>query len=235
MARPKLKYFIQCDEVKNDNGKFSALGLFDTIFSFIFPANHKKFFLLTGFTGEIATHQLELQVTGPDGSVLGTTKGEVKIENPDQVSNAVFAFENFPLPLEGKYTLSLFVDGDFLTEHFFTARPPFPRKKRTREEIVALLQQPDVIRSANADVACQRCKATYKFQLQLDPEAGVDEGFIKLPPGEIFLCGKCSNEISLKQVRENLENIVGIPRNWLAPQGSPEGAAQQPGENSNPQ
>lgn len=217
MSRPKLKYFIQCDEVRNDGGKFSALGIFDTIFSFIFPASHKQFYLLSGFTGEPGEHKLELQVTGPDGQVLGNTKGDLKLEIPDNVANVVFAFDNFPLPAEGRYTLSLFMDGDFLVEHVFTARPPFPRRQRTRGEIDQLLAQPDVIRSANADVQCQHCRAAYKFQLQLDPAAPVDAGYSPLPPGSSFLCGQCGNEISLVQVRQNLENIVGIPRQWLAP------------------
>ncbi len=217
MSRPKLKYFIQCDDVQNDNGKFSAVGIFDTIFSFIFPANHKKFFLLAGFSGEPGDHSLELQVSGPDGRVLGNTKGDLKLENPDNVANVIFGFDSFPLPSEGRYTLSLFMDGDFVVEHGFTAKPPFPRRQRTSEEIDKLLTQQDVIRSANADVQCQRCRSKYKFQLQLDPKSGVEPGFTPLPPGNSFLCGQCGNEIPLTQVRQNLENIVGIPRQWLAP------------------
>jgi hypothetical protein len=219
MSRPKLKYFIQCDEVRNENGKFSAFGIFDTIFSFIFPANHKRFFLLAGFSGERGDHKLELQVSGPDGRILGNTGGELRLESEDMVANVIFEFATFPLPTEGRYTLSLFMDGDFLVEHFFTAKPPFPRRQRTREEIIALLNQPEVIRSANADVECNRCRTNYKFQLQLDPEAPVDEGYERLPEGQLLRCGKCGNEIPLGQVRQNLENIVGIPRQWLSPQG----------------
>lgn len=231
MARPRLKYFVQCDEVKNDNGKFSAVGIFDTIFSFIFPASHKRFFLLAGFTGDPGTYNLDLQVTGPDGTVLGNTKGELKLENADHVCNVVFGFDNFPLPLEGKYTLSLFMDGDFVVEYPFTAKPPFPRQQRTPEEIAQLLQNPDVIRSANAEVQCNKCKSQYKFQLQLDPNAQVDDGFAPLPPGEAFICGQCSSQIPLVQVRRNLENIVGIPRQWLAPRGEA-GQGQQPASGS---
>jgi len=230
MPIPKLKYFIQCDEVRNDNGKFSALGLFDTIFSFIFPASHRKFFLLLGFIGAEGKYDVELQITAPDGRSLGNTKGEINLERPEQVSNVVFAFENFPLPLEGRYTLSIFLDGDFLTEHYFHARPPFPRRERTVEEIAMLLQQDGIIKSANADVNCDRCRATYRFQMQLDPNAPVQQGFMKLPPGDVFLCGSCGNKIALGQVRQNLENIVGIPQQWLnaTPAGPEGGASPQP-------
>lgn len=236
MAVPKLKYFIQCDLVRNDNGKFSAIGLFDTIFSLIFPASHKQFFLLLGFVGGEGTYDIELQITAPDGQVLGQTKGQLQLAAPNQVGNVVFAFENFPLPREGCYTLSVFLDGDFCAEHFFTARPPFARRQRTPEEIGALLTQPEVIKSANADVSCEKCRAAYRFQLQLDPAAPVETGFLRLPPGEYFICSQCGEQIQIGQVRQNLENIVGLDRRWLqAPGQGPvppggEVAPQEPGE-----
>lgn len=218
MARPKLKYFIQCDEVRNEDGKFSAYGIFDTIFSFIFPASHKRFFLLAGFSGEPGQHKLQLQLSGPGGQVLGNTSGELRLDSEDMVANVIFEFASLPLPSEGRYTLSLFMDGDFLVEHFFTAKPPFPRRERTRAEIDDLLGRPDVIRSANADVACSRCKSVHKFQLQLDPAAAVDAGFEPLPTGVTHRCSGCGNDIPLTQIRHNLENIVGIPRQWLSSQ-----------------
>lgn len=230
MPIPKLKYFIQCDEVRNESGKFSALGLFDTIFSFIFPATHRKFFLLLGFVGAEGKYDVELQITGPDGRSLGNTKGEINLERPEQVSNVVFAFENFPLPVEGRYTLSVFLDGDFLAEHYFHARPPFPRRQRTPEEIAILLQQNEIIKSANADVHCDRCKASYRFQMQLDPNAPVQAGYMTLPPGDVFLCGACGNKIALGQVRQNLENIVGIPQQWLNSNSSASPSGSQPPE-----
>jgi len=234
MPIPKLKYFIQCDEVRNDNGKYSAMGFFDTIFSFIFPATHRRFYLLLGFAGAEGKFEVELQVTAPDGRTLGNTKGEIALETLEHVANVVFAFENFPLPAEGKYTLSVFLDGDFLAEHYFTARPPFPRRRRSPEEIAALVQQPDIIKSANADVTCDNCRATYRFQVQLDPHAPIDPGFMQLPSGEIFFCGGCGNKIPLGQVRHNLENIIGIPRQWLSSHGPVPSTQPPPGTQQGP-
>lgn len=219
MAVPKLKYFIQCDEVRNEGGKFSALGLFDTIFSLIFPATHRRFFLLLGFVGGEGEHEVELHITAPDGSALGQTKGQLQLASPDQVGNVVFAFENLPLPKEGRYTLSLFLDGDYCAEHHFSVRPPFARRQRAPEEIAALLEQPDIIKSANADVQCDKCRAVYRFQLQLDPAAPVESGFLRMPPGDFFACGGCGKHIPLTQVRQNLENIVGLSRQWLEQPG----------------
>lgn len=222
MAVPKLKYFIQCDEVRNDGGKFSALGLFDTIFSLIFPATHRRFFLLLGFVGGEGEYDVELHITAPDGNSMGQAKGKLHLASPEQVGNVVFAFENLPLPSEGRYTLSLFLDGDFCAEHYFNVRPPVARRKRTPEEIAALLKDPDIIKSANADVQCDKCRAVYRFQLQLDPAAPVDPGFLRIPPGDFFACGGCGRHIPITQVRQNLENIVGISRRLLEPHYPPQ-------------
>lgn len=229
MPIPRLKYFIQCDEVRNDNNKFSAIGLFDTIFSFIFPASHKRFFLMLGFTGAEGQYDIELHIQAPNRQTLAQTKGMLQLGSADQVGNVVFAFENFPLPLEGAYTISVFLDGDYCAEHQFSARPPVGRRQRSQDEIAALLQQPDVIKSANADISCEKCRVVFRFQYQLDPSSPVEPGYLRLPPGDFFACGNCGHHISIEQIRKNLENIVGIPRQWLEPPGQP----PQPGRQEN--
>lgn len=226
MPRPKLKYFIQCDEIRNDNGKFSALGLFDTIFSFVFPTAHNRFFLLLGFTGEPGRHDLDLELRAPDGSPLGVTKGELTLPTADHLVNVVFAFENLPLPAEGRYSITLFLDGDFHADHHFAVRAPVAPVPRSREEIEALLARPETIKSAHAEIACERCGARYRFQMTLDPAAPVDAGCLRFPPGDEFACGGCANRIALGRIRMNLQNVVGIDHRWIS--GQPQGQPGQP-------
>jgi hypothetical protein len=231
MALPKLKYFIQCDEIRNDNGKFSAVGIFDTIFSFIYPATHKRFYILLGFIGVEGQFGIEIQFSGPDGHQIAKANGEINATATDQVVNTVFSFENFPLPLEGRYTVSMFLDGDFFAEHHFRVQPPFQSRERTPEEIATLLQQPDIIKSANVDVGCDKCKTIYRFQVQLDSNAPIEQGFLHLPPGDEFACSVCGRRIPIAQVRRNMDNILGIPRQWLGTAGGP----QQAGGGAPPQ
>lgn len=225
MQMPKLKYFIQCDQVHNDGGKLSALGIFDTIYALIFPASHKRFFLMLGFTGAEGTHKLQVQIAAPDASVLMEANGQIALAHPDQVANATFGIENMPLPGEGRYTVSVFLDGDFCAEYSFRVAAPVQPKDRTPEQIQDLLQREDIVKSANAEVGCERCRSVYKFQHHLDPEASPEPGFMGLPPGEFFVCGACGNRIPVAVMRRNLENIVGVPRQWL---GAPPGAQPQP-------
>lgn len=228
MAIPRIKYFIQCDEVRNDNGKYSALGIFDTIFSFIFPATHRRFVLLLGLVGAEGKFDLELHFTSPHGTNLATIKGELTLPSPEQIGNVVFALENFPLPEEGQYTISVFLDGDFLAEYFFRVQPPFRKRERTPEEIEVLLSQPDIIQVANVDVTCEQCKTVYRFQHHLDPNTPPEPGFLNLPPGDVFACAVCGRHIEVQQIRDNLENIVGIPRQWLGQANQPQQPPQTP-------
>ncbi|MCX7718650.1 MAG: hypothetical protein N2111_09670 [Candidatus Sumerlaeaceae bacterium] len=212
---PRLKYFIQCDEVRHDGGKFSAIGIFDTIFAFVFPAVHRRFFLLLGFHGPAGQYDVELEFTDPTGRVAAKVSGQLGIPADGQTSNVVFNLEHFPLPCEGVYKITVFLDGDFLAEQEFRVQPPVPPRERTPEEIAILLTQPDIVKSANADVRCDRCQAVYRFQHLLDPNARPEAGFLPLPPGDIFKCAVCGRSLNLSQVRQSLSNIVGIPRQWL--------------------
>jgi uncharacterized Zn-finger protein len=217
--RPRLKYFIQCDEVRNEQGKFSAIGIFDTIYSLFFPASHPRFFLLLGFTGAEGNYKVDIYITSPDGKQIAELKGEVRIQNESHVTNAVFCFEKFPLVIPGRYTITIFLEGDFLAEYPFFARPPFDAQNRTPEEIAELMKRPDIVKSATAEVSCPKCGTQYRFQYNLDPRAPVAPGSLALPPGEFFACAACGTHIPLTQLRENLSRIVGVPQSWL--QGPP--------------
>lgn len=215
MAIPKLKYLLQCDEVREENGKFSAIGIFDRIWSFVYPARHKQFGLLLGFHKAEGAYDLEVQINAPDGSDLGRITGKLELKTLDHTANVAINIQDLPLPAEGKYTISLFLDGDFYTEHSFYVQAPFQQHERTPEQIKMLMANPDIVKAANADITCDKCHTVYKFQLHLDPDTRPDAGFLSLPPGEEFACGVCGRRVAIGQARRNLQNIVGIPRQWL--------------------
>ncbi len=228
---PKLKYFVQCDHVQNDNGKISAVGLFDTIFALIYPATHRRMFFLMGFVGGQGEFDLQVLITAPDGQGVAEVKGKLASPVADRVSNAIFALENLVLPVEGRYTVSVFLAGDFLVEHHFFVQSPTAGHQRTPEQIVELLGRDDIVKAASVEVGCERCRSVYRFQHHLDPDAKPEPGFLRLPPGDVFNCGSCGNRISIALLRRNLENIVGIPRQWVEPPQAPpdtpaEGGAQ---------
>lgn len=215
MMRPRLKFFIQCDEVRNENGKFSAIGIFDTIYSLVFPVSHRRFFLFMGLVGPEGRYELQLLIRGPNDQPIAEVRGELNLSGSDRVGNVVFGLENFPLPAPGRYMVTVFLEGDFLAEFPFFAARPFDATKRTPEDIQSLLQRDDVVKTANCDVVCPKCKATYRFQYNLDPTAPVAPGFLPIPPGDEFVCGTCTTRIPIADLRLNLQHLVGIPREWV--------------------
>lgn len=210
----KLKYFVQCDEVRTEQGKYSAVGIFDTIFALIYPTQHKQFMILMGFEGGEGKHTVRLAFTDPSGSPLAQADGEFSVASHQHVQNVVFNFENFPLPAEGEYGVAVILDGNEVASYSFRVRPPMERRERTREEIESLLRTPDIIKSVNVEVKCG-CGRAYKFQHNLDPNEPVAGGFLPLPPGDVFRCADCGAEQNLAQVRMNLDNLLGMPRGWL--------------------
>ena len=234
---PKMKYFIQCDEVRNDNGKLAAIGIFDSIYALIYPAQHKRFFIMMGFVGGKEKHDLQVNIASPNGDMLAEVKGEVVFASSENVVNTVFAIDNMPLPVEGKYPISIFLDGDFFSEQYFLVQSPNSGVKRTPEQIAELLQREDILKTASVEMICEKCRANYRFQQDLDPSASPKQGFMRLPPGDYFNCGSCGNKIPIAQLRRNLENIVGIPQAWMQqaqgdsqplPSGPQQGPAPEP-------
>ena len=226
---PRLKYFIQCDEVRSDGGKLAAIGIFDSIYALIYPAAHKRFFIMMGFVGGEGDHELQVNLAAPNNATIAEVKGKIRFTSDVHVVNTVFAIENLPLPTEGRYTISVFLDGDFFNEQYFLVQAPNSGVQRTPEQIAELMTREDIVKNANVEVGCDRCRSVYRFQHNLDPKATPEPGFVTLPPGEFFTCGSCGNKIPIAQLRRNLENIVGIPRQWVQPQPQEDASGQDPG------
>ena len=216
MSMPKLKYFIQCDEVQQKDGKYCPMGLFDTIYSLVFPTQHNKFSLMLGFVNAApGTYDIEIHISAPNKEVFGEVKGTFVSESADQTINTVFNIEKMPLPMAGEYMFSVFVQGDLLCEYAFRAMPPMKRQENlSAEDLHKLKADPNIIQSANAEVECPKCHQRHKFQLHLDPTALPEKGFMPFPPGNIFKC-ICSNTINLESARMSLSNLVGLPKDVL--------------------
>lgn len=216
MSLPRLKYFIQCDEVKQDQGKYSPLGIFDTIRTLVFPTYHKKFSLLIGLLDcAPGKHEIKVDITAPNGEVFGKIEGTFTCESADQTVNVVFNVEQCPLPMEGEYGFTVFVQGDVLCQYAFRAVMMVKHKENvTPEELAKLIGNPEIIQSANADVECPKCHAKYRFQVHLDPKATLEKGCLPFPPGFIFRC-MCKHEINLADAHRNLTQLVGLPSKYF--------------------
>ncbi len=188
--------------------------MFDTILSVIFPATHLKFCFLLGFVNGSGDFDAELVITDPNQKTIATTRGAFQMRGDDSLANVIFVMEHFPLPDEGRYTVSLYLDGDFITDYHFFARSP-ATQPRSNDDLNRLLADPNIVKSATAQVSCGQCGAVYRFQHHLDPRQSLDEGHMALPAADSFRCGTCNNDIPLLLVKKNLQTLVVLPKGAL--------------------
>jgi len=100
------------------DGKLNILGVFDALHAASFPAVHPRVHLvvrLKAQTGDVGTHRLGLQVTGPGGATLLGHEAQINIQPlPNGVSDVdIPLVQAFDLPLErpGPHAVLLLLDG----------------------------------------------------------------------------------------------------------------------------
>ena len=116
----EIEIFSLCDFAQDNQGKFTVVGTFDTIFSHNTPIIHRSCFVALKFrvaNSEAGQHHFEIRGLTPDKEVFNSVKGAGESKpNP----NADYASTNLPIPLHnlkfdkfGKYAFELYFDGEF--------------------------------------------------------------------------------------------------------------------------
>ena len=102
----------------SQEGKLNILGVFDALHAASFPAVHPRVHLvvrLKAQAGDVGTHRLGLQVTGPGGATLLGHEAQMNIQPlPTGVSDVdIPLVQAFDLPLErpGPHAVLLLLDG----------------------------------------------------------------------------------------------------------------------------
>ncbi len=74
-TKPRLTYTILCDDVRQElGGKFSLMGLFESIYANAFPAIHPRFAIVNEWTGGKGEFRVTIRL-------LSTNKKEVLSES----------------------------------------------------------------------------------------------------------------------------------------------------------
>ena len=213
---PRIKYLIQCDSVKQENGKYNALGIFDTIYSFVFPTVHEHFSLLLGVVdADPGKYDLLIYLYTPSEKQLAEIKGTFNITSKLQTLKYVINLDKCPLPEEGEYRISVMIQGDVVCEYKFRALSPVKRNRElTEEELKKVLNNEDYVQSANAAIECPQCHQRWQFQSNLDKKALPNKGFLPFPPGGRFHC-TCGKDMDLRATQHNIEQLLGLPKNLI--------------------
>lgn len=111
--RPTLVHTIICDDVRQElGGKFSLMGLFETISSQVFPVVHPRFAVMNEWTGGSGDFSCRMRLLAPDRTtVLWESESRFTLYNESQRHRDISVRFNTTFPVPGTYWIEMLLDG----------------------------------------------------------------------------------------------------------------------------
>lgn len=112
--RPALVHTILCDDVRQEaGGKFSLMGLFETISAGTFPALHPRFAIVNEWSGGRGEFLAKIRLLAPDRkTVLSESEAKITLFNETQRHRDISIRFNTSFPVSGTYWLEMLLDSD---------------------------------------------------------------------------------------------------------------------------
>jgi hypothetical protein len=112
--KPRLKYTLLCDDVRQEmGGKFSLMGLFESIYSNTFPAVHPRFAIINEWTGGKGEFVSRIRVLAPDQKeVLSESDSTINLYNESQYHRDISVRFNSTFKVPGTYWIETLLDGE---------------------------------------------------------------------------------------------------------------------------
>jgi hypothetical protein len=112
--RPTLSYTLLCDDVRQElGGKFSLMGLFETIFAGTFPALHPRFAIVNEWTGGKGEFIAKIRLLGPDKEqVLSESESKLVLYSETQRHRDIAVRFNTAFPAPGTYWVEILLDNE---------------------------------------------------------------------------------------------------------------------------
>ena len=110
--KPTLSYTLLCDDVRQElGGKFSLMGLFETIYAGSFPAIHPRFAIVNEWTGGKGDFLARIRLLGPDRQqVLSESESKLVLYSETQRHRDIAVRFNTTFPSPGAYWLEILLD-----------------------------------------------------------------------------------------------------------------------------
>ena len=110
--KPRLSYTILCDDVRQElGGKFSLMGLFESIYANTFPAMHPRFAIVTEWTGGKGEFLCRVRVLAPDQKqVLSESESTINLFNETQRHRDISVRFNSTFNVPGTYWIETLLD-----------------------------------------------------------------------------------------------------------------------------
>jgi len=122
---PTLLNMLTCDGAHRDpgSGKWSLLGLFNSITTSGFPTVHPQMFVYLAIQGAQGKVPLRMQVVASDRKEepLFKIEAELTVGDPRIVAELVVPFQRVTFTKPGEYLFQVYLNNQFLGERAVTA------------------------------------------------------------------------------------------------------------------
>lgn len=112
--KPRLVYTLLCDDVRQEmGGKFSLMGLFESISSHTFPATHYRFAIMNEWTGGKGDFTVKIRLLSPDqAEVISESETKLTLFSETQRHRDISVRHNTTFKIPGTYWIETLLDGE---------------------------------------------------------------------------------------------------------------------------
>lgn len=112
--KPHLVYTILCDDVRQElGGKFSLMGLFETIYANAFPAIHPRFAIVNEWSGGKGEFRVKIRLLSPNRQdVLSESESAFTQYSETQRHRDISVRFNTTFPAPGTYWIETLLDNE---------------------------------------------------------------------------------------------------------------------------
>jgi len=112
--KPRLDFTLICDDVRQEmGGKFSLMGLFESIYASTFPALHNRFAIVNEWSGGKGEFAIRIRLLTPDrAQVLSESESRLSLFNETQRHRDISIRYNTTFKVPGTYWVETLVDGE---------------------------------------------------------------------------------------------------------------------------
>ena len=113
-TKPRLNYTLLCDDVRQEmGGKFSLMGLFESIFSTTFPALHHRFAIINEWSGGKGEFRSRIRLLAPDQKqIISESETSINLYNESQRHREISMRFNTTFTVPGTYWVETLVDDE---------------------------------------------------------------------------------------------------------------------------
>lgn len=114
IIKPKLNYTILCDDVRQEmGGKFSLMGLFESIYANAFPAVHPRFAIVNEWAGGKGEFRLKIRLLAVNKQdVLSESESTMSLYSETQRHRDIAVRFNTTFNAAGTYWVQMLLDDE---------------------------------------------------------------------------------------------------------------------------